>query len=43
MEQVAGVLGGEATQRVQGHPQEERRLVMAADEGRNTEGISRDE
>jgi len=43
MEQAAGVLAGEATQLVQGHPQKEGRLVMAADEGRNTEGIDRDE
>ena len=42
-EQAAGVLAGEATQRAQGHPQEEGRLAMAADKGQNTEGISRDE
>jgi len=43
MEQAAGVLAGEATQRAQGHPQKEGRLAIAADEGRNTEGIDRDE
>jgi hypothetical protein len=43
MEQVAGVLGGEATQRVQGHSQEEGRLGTVAGERQNPEGISRDE
>jgi hypothetical protein len=43
MEQAAGVLAGEATQRAQGHPQKEGRLGTVADERQNPEGINRDE
>jgi hypothetical protein len=43
MEQAAGVLADEATQRAQGDPQEEGRLAMVADERQNTEGINRGE
>ena len=43
MEQAASVLADEATQRAQGHFQEEGRLGAVADECQNTEGISRDE
>jgi len=43
MEQAAGVLADEETQRAQGHPQEEGRLAIAADKGQTTEGINRGE